>query len=259
VLYEWFLNAHTVLSIAILIALWRHIPTPPTRAADIFLRIGTGLWAAVTAVHWCLFAFRNYASGRPFARVVARRLVDEDPSNHAMVDSSYVLRLDVSVPRPWRVRAGQSIFLSIPRLGVFTGVRGHPFMISWWHRDRKGLTLSLLVQSRAGFTAELNRYPERSLLAFIDGPYGAPHDLGEYGTVIMLASGIGIAGHMPYIKELISGYNSCEVRTRRVLVVWQVHEECELPRIPHPGPPPPWSDADSLKAMSSGSTAGCKR
>jgi NAD(P)H-flavin reductase len=149
-----------------------------------------------------------------------------------MVDSSNVLRLDVSVPRPWRVKAGQSILLSIPRLGVLTGVRGHPFTISWWHRDRKGLTLSLLVQRRAGFTAALDRHVKRQLLAFIDGPYSAPHNFGEYGTVVMLASGIGIAGHMPYIKELISGYNSCEVRTRRVLVVWQVDEECEFSRLP---------------------------
>jgi NAD(P)H-flavin reductase len=88
------------------------------------------------------------------------------------------------------------------------------------------------VQRRAGFTAALDRHVKRQLLAFIDGPYSAPHNFGEYGTVVMLASGIGIAGHMPYIKELISGYNSCEVRTRRVLVVWQVDEECEFSPLP---------------------------
>jgi NAD(P)H-flavin reductase len=94
------------------------------------------------------------------------------------------------------------------------------------------MTLSVLVQSRAGFTAELDRRRQRSLLAFIDGPYNATHDLGGYGTVVMLASGMGIAGHMPYVKELIHGYNSCEVETRRVLVVWQLDEECECWRLP---------------------------
>ena len=75
----------SVADIAILYALWRHIPQ--TRPADILLKIGIGLWAAATAIHWFLFASRNYTSNRPFARAVATRL----PSN--------VFRLDVSVPR----------------------------------------------------------------------------------------------------------------------------------------------------------------
>jgi hypothetical protein len=45
----------------------------------------------------------------------------------------------------------------------------------------------------------------------------------------MFAPGIGIAGHMPYIKELVNGYNGCEVMTRRVLLIWQISKECELP------------------------------
>lgn len=216
------------LSIVSLVALWWH--TPPGRLAVVLLRICVGAWAGTTAVHWSLFAVRNYAAGRSFAEAVATRLVNKDPSNHDMVSSSDVLRMDVSVPRPWRVKAGQSVLLSIPRLGILTGFRGHPFTISWWRRDRDGLTLSLLVQSRAGFTAELERHAGRRLLAFIDGPYGPPLNLGEHETVVMFASGVGIAGHMPHIKELISGYNSCEIRTRRVLVVWQLDEECEFSR-----------------------------
>lgn len=165
--------------------------------------------------------------GRSFATVKTTRPWNADASSRELVDQVGVLRLDILVPRLWRVRAGQSIFLSIPKLGLFTGLRGHPFTISWWRRDHHGLQLSLLVQPRAGFTAELNRHIHEVLSAFIDGPYSAPHDLGQYGTVIMFASGIGIASHMPYIKELINGYNSYEVRTRRVVLVWQVEEECE--------------------------------
>jgi NAD(P)H-flavin reductase len=98
-------------------------------------------------------------------------------------------------------------------------------MISWWDWSRKGLTISLLVKSRTGFTGELDRHTNKELLAFIDGPYGIQHRFGDYGTVIMLATGIGIAGHIPYIKDLISGYNNCEVRTRRILLVWQISKE----------------------------------
>ena len=237
-LYEWFLNSHTLLAIAALAAAWVHVP--PGRPAKLFLRIGICLWAIVTAIHWLLFAFRNFALRRPFARATATAFSDADLS---------AFRVDITVPRPWRVRAGQSIFLSIPGLGVFKGLRGHPFMISWWTRDGKGLSLSLLVQTRAGFTGELSRRAENSrleqkglrkgkheaedLLAFIDGPYGTPHNFGEYGTVVMIASGTGIAGHMPYIKDLIIGNINCEVRTRRVFLIWQMDRESEYDKGSH--------------------------
>lgn len=145
----------------------------------------------------------------------------------ALVRPAEVLQVDVTVPRPWQVKAGQFIFLSIPKLGIFTGIRGHPFMVTWWERDQDGLRISLLVKSRAGFTAELSRHLNKDLLAFIDGPYSAHHDFGQYGTVVMLATGIGIAGHIPYIKDLISGYNNCTVKTRRVRLLWQIKEKRE--------------------------------
>jgi predicted ferric reductase len=67
--------------------------------------------------------------GKPFARAIARLVGFTEDSN--------ALRVDIVVPRPWQVRAGQSIFLSIPELGVFSGLRGHPFMISWWTAIRE--------------------------------------------------------------------------------------------------------------------------
>jgi hypothetical protein len=42
---------------------------------------------------------------------------------------------------------------------------------------------------------------------------------------LMFATGIGIAGHLSYLKDLIRGYNSCEVRTRCVILVWQLDNE----------------------------------
>ena len=224
-MYEWFLNSHLFLFVVVLIAIWRHVSSK--KPAELFLRIGIYLWTMATVVHWALFGFRNFVFGRPYATAVATRLSNKDPSVRALIDKSNVLQVDITVPRPWRVKAGQSIFLSIPKLGLFTGLRGHPFIISWWERDIKGLTISLLVKSRGGFTAELDRHTNKNLLAFIDGPYGTQHDFGEYGTVIMFASGIGIAGHISYIKELISGYNECAVKTRRIRLLWEIEEKSE--------------------------------
>lgn len=223
IFYEWFLNLHLLFSVAGLIAIGCHVFS--TKPAEIFLQIGICLWAGVATVNWVLFAFRNFVIGRPFAKAVATRLPNSSQSNPMLIDPTNVLRVDITVPRKWRVRAGQYIFLSIPRLGVLTGLRGHPFMISWWDWSQKGLTVSLLVKSRTGFTRELDSQRNRKLLAFIDGPYGIQHKFGDYGTVIMFATGIGIVGHIPYVKDLISGYNSCEVRTQRILVIWQINKE----------------------------------
>ena len=217
-MYEWFLNSHLLLAAIALLAIWRHLPTKT--AAAKFFKIGICQWAIMSAFHWGLFARRNFVYGRPFATAVVTPLSDGS-------EESQVLQVDITAPRPWRVWAGQHVFLSIPGLGIFTGLRGHPFVIAWWNHDRGGLTISILVTSKNGFTRELSRNANKTFRAFIDGPFGIPHDFGAYGTVIMIATGIGIAGHMPYLKDLVSGYNSCEVRTRRILLVWQIQNECD--------------------------------
>jgi hypothetical protein len=38
----------------------------------------------------------------------------------------------------------------------------------------------------------------------------------------MIATGFGIAAQLPYVKQLIHGYNNCKARTRRVHLVWQL-------------------------------------
>jgi len=223
-LYEWFLNSHLMLAAVLLIAIWRHVPA--NKSAELYLLIGVGLWTIATVVHWAVFIFTNVVFGKPLPTAIARRLVDGDIPNQALVDRSYnVMQVDVTVPRPWRVKAGQSVFLSLPKLGVFTGLRGHPFMISWWERDSNGLTISLLVESRAGFTAKLDGHRNEILRAYIDGPFGLRHNFGEYGTVVMFATGIGIAGHLLYIRDLIRGYNECEVKTHRIRLAWAIEEE----------------------------------
>jgi len=39
--------------------------------------------------------------------------------------------------------------------------------------------------------------------AFISGPYGSTAPAGDYGKVVMIASGFGIAAQLPLLKELI--------------------------------------------------------
>jgi NAD(P)H-flavin reductase len=43
-------------------------------------------------------------------------------------------------------------------------------------------------------------------------------------NILMVAGGFGIAAHLPYLKELIYGYNARKVRARRIYLVWQVRD-----------------------------------
>jgi len=48
--------------------------------------------------------------------------------------------------------------------------------------------------------------------------------MGDCGNILMVASGFGIAARLPYLKQLIHGYNAREVRARRIYLVWQVRD-----------------------------------
>ncbi|KAL5349612.1 hypothetical protein ACLOAV_005907 [Pseudogymnoascus australis] len=75
--YEWFLNSHLLLAAMAILAIWRHLPSKT--AAAKFLNIGMCQWAIISAVHWGLFARRNFVFGRPFATVVVTPLSPAKP------------------------------------------------------------------------------------------------------------------------------------------------------------------------------------
>ena len=64
--------------------------------------------------------------------------------------------------------------------------------------------------------------------ACFSGPHGQAANISDYGSALLVATGIGIATQLSYVKELIQGYNSGEARTRRVHLVWQLDHWGEL-------------------------------
>ncbi|KAB2099591.1 hypothetical protein AG0111_0g12058 [Alternaria gaisen] len=61
--------------------------------------------------------------------------------------------------------------------------------------------------------------------AVVEGPYGNELPLDSYGTVLLFATGIGIAGQLPYVTQLLEGYLNCKVKTRRIALFWEVESE----------------------------------
>ncbi|KAJ5673315.1 hypothetical protein N7507_002442 [Penicillium longicatenatum] len=93
--------------------------------------------------------------------------------------------------------------------------------------------ISILLRPRFGFTRRLldRIEPNRDCGAWIDGPFGPflvgwqlNGSVGDYGHVFMIATGIGIAAQLPYIKELLDGHDVAQVRTQRISLVWQLNK-----------------------------------
>ena len=152
---------------------------------------------------------QNFAFGKffPRARVI--------PMNNAV-------KIILSNLGKFKFHPGQMIYLRILRVSP---LQSHPFEISWWQEDEHGYatSVSLLIKTRGGFTKDLLRYAASGeLLACIDGPYGNPLDLGGYGCIMMFATGIGIAAHIPYIKDILNKRKRWMSPARSISLAWEI-------------------------------------
>lgn len=106
-------------------------------------------------------------------------------------------------------------------------------MVSWRENDLEQRTssLALLVKVQSGFSKRIHEQatsPE-PYLAWVDGPYGKPPDYGKYESIILVASGIGIAAHSLAIKDLLEDYKRGKIQTKSIWLYWQIDHECKSP------------------------------
>lgn len=130
--------------------------------------------------------------------------------------------------RPFKIRAGMSLNLWMPGLGLRSSLGSHSYPIAWWENDLEGRAkvIWLLVGPNSRFNRRLINNKSRQLTSVIEGPYGLPVDFIEYDRILMIATGIGIAAQMSYLKELVGMKD--EKKPRRTLyVVWEVDNDCE--------------------------------
>lgn len=86
------------------------------------------------------------------------------------------------------------------------------------------------TQSKFGYECHEGE-PQRSdfRLAIFSGPHGTGISVGDYGKVLMIAVGFGIAAQLRYLKELVRGFNNYQVRTREIRLVWQLQSFGKYP------------------------------
>ena len=203
---------------------WRHLPSHSV-FPRIYVYVPVGFLSLTTILETSIFIYRNGilpSRSYPRASIMCER---NDPSNEDFEAEEKPLKICVALPRPLEVKAGQYVNLWLPMVSLLSWTQTHPFMITSW-APRKQNVLELFVQSHRGLTAKLRARATLegsvSYTAFVLGPYGHTESVNQYESVLAVASGFGIAGVIPYLRQLLYGYNTSTSRVRRVHFVWQV-------------------------------------
>ncbi|EME85023.1 uncharacterized protein MYCFIDRAFT_173895 [Pseudocercospora fijiensis CIRAD86] len=218
---------HHVLALATLWCIYMHVKTNGIRIA----LVATGSLSLVGSFAKVLrIAYRSYLFGTERAQIeVVRRQSD------AREDA---VRILVPLRKKWDFRAGQYVRLCVPQASITALMQMHPFMVYYWAKHtRNGRDiwyLGLLIQPRRGFTANLIRARSAEVTALIDGPYGKPYrHLRNYGTIILVASGMGVAPLIPVIREALD-FMPGESCLRKVHLLWDAEEYCRYLLCPGP-------------------------
>jgi hypothetical protein len=178
--------------------------------------VGTCIWAATYAHRNILLVYRNFSVSKPSTRIQVESVHNS-------------LQVKVRLPRPWKVRPGQYVYLTMMRPRFFSILQRHPFMVAG--SEAQDHDFQLCIQPRVDFTSRLLTRTlggTREFSAFVEGPYGHGFDLQNFGTVVLFASGIGIVGHLGYIQKLVLDYRQSKTKTRDLLVVWHVDNKYQL-------------------------------
>lgn len=95
------------------------------------------------------------------------------------------------------------------------------------------------MQPCRGLSADLARYATVagetpvSFCALFTGPHGRSEDVRHYESILVIASGFGIAAAIPYMKLMIYGYYTRTIKARRLHLVWQVGSRAEITAAEH--------------------------
>ena len=210
--YEFFLRTHQVLAFACAYALWRHLSSK-SLIVRICLYISMGMFGLTSLLQVCSILYRNVSFQRGFPRARVTKM-------------NSGIKVTIIVPSRLQIRPGQYINLWIPSISF---LQSHPFVVASCAGGEQ-TTLELLIGPQKGLTS---KYLRNSInisgsasddlrLALFSGPHGLSAPLADFETVLLVASGLGIATQLPYLRHLIRGYNDFQVRTRRIHLVWQL-------------------------------------
>jgi hypothetical protein len=108
--------------------------------------------------------------------------------------------------------------LWIPAAGFCSILQSYLYTVVSWSAGKQK-RLDFLIELRKGSIRKLFELSKTNKelrseddvneyinLALISGLHGLSVPVGDYETVVMIASGFGIASQLPYLRQLIEGY-----------------------------------------------------
>lgn len=221
--YELFLRSHQVLALGTLWAVWGHVHHTTTLAQyTVVGSVSCFTLLTIVQLFHMLWVHRCFWAGLPRAHITR-------------MDNA--TRVAIWTPRRYLVRPGQYINIWMPGLSLRSFWESHPFYVVFAHHRGHGTLLELMVQPRRGWTARLWMYarptapnhieavfpsPDTHLVLF-SGPHGGSIRVEEYGVVVLVASGWGLMGQMPYLQALIRGHREGVMKARRIHLIWQLN------------------------------------
>ena len=218
--YEIFLRGHQLCAGLSLYTIWRHLMHKS--AFPMFcLYVLSGIFCVTTLLDVILCLHRNFTLRYGFSQATV----------HAV---GRCIKINISIPRPMEIHPGQYINVWLPRAGFRSPLQSHPFVISSWNNPDTGpMQIQLLVEPRDGLTRQLYRLCNSQLektktyqhLVLYGGPYGGDASLRQYGSILLVASGQGIAALLPHLKDVLDSYMKCQVVTRRIHLVWLLRDQ----------------------------------
>lgn len=209
--YELFLRSHQVLALASAYAVWRHLPSDKPFPLG-YMYISTGLFAFTFLLQSISVIVQNGA----FRHHLSRASITHD---------SGAVKIQLHLRKPLRIDAGRYVNLWVPSVSFWSFLQTHPFMVISWAAKEQD-TLDLLIEPQRGLTRELLYHAKKGYtinpIVMFTGPHGRDIVMDDFNSILMVASGFGIAAHLPHLKKLIYGYNARAVRARRIHLVWQI-------------------------------------
>ncbi|KAH8585445.1 hypothetical protein B0O99DRAFT_530852 [Bisporella sp. PMI_857] len=214
--YEIFLRVHQALSALLTYAVWRHLPSD-RRFPRGYIYISAGLYLATSILQVGSIIFYN-------------GILRYYRSRATLTHDHGAVKVSIQLQKQLEFDAGKYINLWTPSVGFWAFLQSHPFMVISWAPGKQH-TIDLLIDPQSGLTRDLLYHAKQNhainLLTMFSGPHGTSVAMDEYGSILMVASGFGIAAHLSYLKRLIYGYNARRTRARRIHLVWQIRHKTD--------------------------------
>ncbi|RMZ86591.1 hypothetical protein DV736_g6181, partial [Chaetothyriales sp. CBS 134916] len=242
--YETFLQAHQILAVVALLAVYVHLEIPKLPALPL-IRIAICLWLAERLLRVARIAYLNHARQSGSTKLVVTALPGE------------ASRLTFQLPRHVTIQPGSHVYVYLPKVTLW---QSHPFSVAWTNTvsgpasgvdlapktpsmaerqepplldrsaSRAPTRFSLICAARTGMTRKIYEIARASpsgsveMCGFVEGPYAGHESLASYGTVFLYAGGAGITHHLIQIRHLLACAHDKTVATRKIVLVWTVRE-----------------------------------